>query len=436
MSNKNYKYFSRFNEIYEDPYEFFNNYLEGNISLLDIQKNCKTGKLNSETRSFIYKLFLNILPYNHPNSWKKTVTEQRNVYFTKLNKLLSKNEYILKFINCHSVKGTVIYEELFAQLPEEIKELLSLIKLDVVRTFQDLDLFHNNKIKELLTKILFVYSIDNPHPSYCQGMNEILGTLFLSVYPSLKYNKYSSEEMDKENNERITNKEMLYYFLFDEEYFEADLYTLFVELMSRDLTILYSYNDDKYKTINNNPTPDLKNITIEDLKKSVDSPLMIRIKKIFYIYLKSDMEYFEVLYKNIEPNLFLLRWILCMLNREISLKNIFWIWDCVFFYEFMEFSFNGNKEDVDNKDKIENDEQNEKISRLNFLDYICLSMIFDLKNEIMNADPSYILSKFLKYQNESNIKRIMKGAYKYSFSFNERKDFWNSEAIKNLKLLE
>ena len=324
MSNKNYKYFSRFNEIYEDPYEFFNNYLEGNISLLDIQKNCKTGKLN---------------------------------------KLLSKNEYILKFINCHSVKGTVIYEELFAQLPEEIKELLSLIKLDVVRTFQDLDLFHNNKIKELLTKILFVYSIDNPHPSYCQGMNEILGTLFLSVYPSLKYNKYSSEEMDKENNERITNKEMLYYFLFDEEYFEADLYTLFVELMSRDLTILYSYNDDKYKNINNNPTPDLKNITIEDLKKSVDSPLMIRIKKIFYIYLKSDMEYFEVLYKNIEPNLFLLRWILCMLNREISLKNIFWIWDCVFFYEFMEFSFNGNKEDVDNKDKIENDEKDEKISR-------------------------------------------------------------------------
>ena len=70
------------------------------------------------------------------------------------------------------------------------------------------------------------------------------------------------------------------------------------------------------------------------------------------------------------------------------------------------------------------------------MDYICLSMIFDLKNEIMNADPSYILSKFLKYQNESNIKRIMKGAYKYSFSFNERKDFWNSEAIKNLKLLE
>ena len=62
--------------------------------------------------------------------------------------------------------------------------------------------------------------------------------------------------------------------------------------------------------------------------------------------------------------------------------------------------------------------------------------LFDLKDEIINADPSYILSKFLKYQNESNIKKIMKEAFKYSFSFNKRKDFWNSEAIKNLKFLE
>ena len=65
---------------------------------------------------------------------------------------------------------------------------------------------------------------------------------------------------------------------------------------------------------------------LEDLKKSEESDLMKRIKKIFYIYLKNDQEYFELLNKSIEPNLFLLRWILCVLNREISLKNIFWIW--------------------------------------------------------------------------------------------------------------
>ena len=185
MSKINNEYLTRFNFVYEDPYKFFCDYLEGNITFSDIQKKCKNGKLNPETRCFIYKIFLNILPYNNPNSWKIVLCQKRDLYYQKLNTLLSKNENILKFINCHSIKGTKVYEELFALIPVEYKEILSLIKLDVDRTFQDLDLFHNNKIKELLTKILFVYSIDNPHPSYCQGMNEILGTLFLSFYPSL-----------------------------------------------------------------------------------------------------------------------------------------------------------------------------------------------------------------------------------------------------------
>ena len=413
----NKRYYSRFNENYESPFNFFFSYLEGNLNVSDIREKCMKRKITSETRGFIYKILLNILPYNNPNSWKNIVKEQRNLYYTKLNNLLSKNENIIKFINCHAIKGTKDYEDLFALLPIEIKELLSLIKLDVDRTFQDLDLFHNNKIKELLTKILFVYSIDNPHPSYCQGMNEILATLFLSLYPSLIFNKFSLEEIDKENNESISNKEILYYYLFGEEFFEADLFTIYSELMSRDLTVLYSYNEDKYRNINNNSNEDLNNLTIEDLERSKESHLMKRIKKIFYIYLKTDKEYFEILNKNIEPNLFLLRWILCMLNREISLKNILWIWDCVFFYEFMEFSFK------DMKDNIKNDEENKK-SRLNFLDYICLSMIFDLKKDVINSESSVILSKFLKYPNEKNIKNIIKDAFNYSQTFNERNNIW------------
>ena len=298
------------------------------------------------------------------------------------------------------------------------------------RTFQDLDLFHNNKIKELLTKILFVYSIDNPHPSYCQGMNEILGTLFLSFYPSLKFNKFSKEEIDKENNDIITNKEILYYFIVDEQFFEADLFTIYIELMSRNLTVLYSYNDDKYKNVKSFGAEDTKNLTLEDLKKSEESDLMKRIKKIFYIYLKNDQEYFELLNKSIEPNLFLLRWILCVLNREISLKNIFWIWDCILFYEFMEFTYERNNND----DNIKKDES-DKITRLNFLDYICLAMIFDLKKELINSEPSVILCKFLKYPNEKNMKKIMKEAFKYSVSFNERNNFWDSDAIKNFEFI-
>ena len=428
------KRFTRFNEIYENPYELYCSYLIGNLSLFDIGQKCKKGKLNSEFRPTIYKILLNILPFDKPGSWKKLVQEQREVYYTKLNNLLSQNENILKFINCHSIKGTKPYEDIYCLLPPSEKELLSLIKLDIDRTFQDLDLFHNEKIKEILTKILYVNSKDNPVPSYCQGMNEILGTLFFAFLPSIRYNKFTKEQNDTENNGNITNLEMLYYYIVDENHFEADLFTVYSELMSRDLTLLYTYNDDKYKNKNNAVVYDLKNLTSEDLIKSEESDLLKRIKKIFYIYLKKDKKYFDFLFGNIEPNIFLLRWILCMLDREISLKNVIWVWDCILFYEFVEFTIEKKNVNI-NEEKEEEAKEIGHISRLNFLDYVCLSMILDLKHDIINSESSVILCKFLKFPNEKNIKHIIKEAFNLSSAFNGGIDKFENEKIKKTKNL-
>ena len=46
-----------------------------------------------------------------------------------------------------------------------------------------------------------------------------------------------------------------------------------------------------------------------------------------------------------------------------------------------------------------------------------IAMIFDLKSDVINSEPSVILGKFLKYPNEKNIKKIMKEAFKYSKTF-------------------
>jgi hypothetical protein len=395
-------YFNRFNEIYEDPYEIFKNYLLGNISLSDIGQKCKKGRINQEFRPTLYKILLGILPYDKPGSWKKLVQKQRETYYTKLNKLLSQNENIIKFINCHYIKGSKPYEEIYCLLPKDQKEIISLIKLDIDRTFQDLDLFHNNTVKELLTKILYVNSIDNPDPSYCQGMNEILGTLFYVFLPSLRYNKFTKEQNARENNDKVTNVEMLYSFIVDDEHLEADLYTVYSELMSRDLTLLYTYNDERYRNKNNQVNYNLQNLTEEDLIKSEESDLLKRIKNIFYRLLKKiDSKYFEFLFGNIEPNLFLLRWLLCMLDREISLKNVLWVWDCILFYEFVEFTF--EKKNINETTETEKESKGH-ISRLNFLDFVCLSMILDLKRDIIHSDSSVALCKFLSIQ----MKRISK----------------------------
>ena len=335
---------------------------------------------------------------------------------------MSKSDLIIPFINCHALKGTKEYESLFRNIPEEDRDLLSLIKLDVDRTFQDLDLFHDDKVKEILCKILYVFSKDNPDPSYCQGMNEILGTLFYSFLSSFRFNKYTKEEQNENNNGKVTNEEILYAYLVDNNYIEADLFIIYTELMSRDMTLLYTYNDDKYRKKENEIKYDLKNLKEEDLELSNESDLIKRIKRIFYINLpKLDKEYFDYLIGSIEPNLFLLRWILCILDREISLKHVLWIWDTIFYYEFIEFTFiNKNSEKDSGKHH----------NRLNFLDMVCLSMILDLKPLVQSGDQSLILCRFMKFPDEKNIRQIIKDAVKLSSKFNGDIKIWNHEEAR------
>ena len=423
--SKEKKSLTRFNVIYEDPYKIFLKYLKGELNMFEIGQKCKNCQIYPEFRSILYRIFLGILPYNNPGIWKEQMEKKRKEYDEKLKKLLSKSENIIPFINCHALKGTNEYESLYKIIPEEDRELLSLIKLDVDRTFQDLDLFHDNKVKEILCKILYVFSKDNPEPSYCQGMNEILGTLFYSFLSSFRFNQFSIEEQKENNNGNITNEEMLYAYLVDNNFIEADLFIIYSELMSRDMTLLYTYNDDKYRKKEKEINYDIKNLKVEDLEKSNESDLIKRIKKIFYIDLPThDKEYFDFLYGSIEPNLFLLRWLLCILDREISLKHVLWIWDCVFFYEFVEFNFI--------KKNLEN-ESGKHLNRLNFLDMVCLAMILDLKPLVENNDQSLILCRFMKFPDEKNIRIIIKNAVQLAPKFNGDKNIWNNEEIKKSK---
>ena len=423
--SKEKKSLTRFNVIYEDPYKIFLKYLKGELNMFEIGQKCKNCQIYPEFRSILYRIFLGILPYNNPGIWKEQMEKKRKEYDEKLKKLLSKSENIIPFINCHALKGTNEYESLYKIIPEEDRELLSLIKLDVDRTFQDLDLFHDNKVKEILCKILYVFSKDNPEPSYCQGMNEILGTLFYSFLSSFRFNQFSIEEQKENNNGNITNEEMLYAYLVDNNFIEADLFIIYSELMSRDMTLLYTYNDDKYRKKEKEINYDIKNLKVEDLEKSNESDLIKRIKKIFYIDLPThDKEYFDFLYGSIEPNLFLLRWLLCILDREISLKHVLWIWDCVFFYEFVEFNFI--------KKNLEN-ESGKHLNRLNFLDMVCLAMIMDLKPLVENNDQSLILCRFMKFPDEKNIRIIIKNAVQLAPKFNGDKNIWNNEEIKKSK---
>jgi hypothetical protein len=144
--------------------------------------------------------------------------------------------------------------------------------------------------------------------------------------------------------------------------------------------------------------------------------LVKRIKRLFFIKLKEiDSGLFTDLVDKIDPEIFLLRWILCLLNREISLKNIVWLWDCIFFYELVEFTINNEEKDL---------------PRLNFLDSICISMILNIKEDLINCERGSVMMLLLQYPNEFNLREIIFNAIKLSKEI-FKKDIW-----ENGKLIE
>ena len=65
----------------------------------------------------------------------------------------------------------------------EDTDLKDLINKDLDRTHQEIDLFLQNKIKNILANVLYIRSKENSTISYRQGMNELFAIIFNAFYP-------------------------------------------------------------------------------------------------------------------------------------------------------------------------------------------------------------------------------------------------------------
>jgi TBC1 domain family protein 5 len=77
--------------------------------------------------------------------------------------------------------------------------LRDLIRQDIDRTLQDLEIFTDYEVKENLKNILYLWAKDNNEFSYRQGMNEILAIIVIAFLSEARqaptYNlEYSEEE--------------------------------------------------------------------------------------------------------------------------------------------------------------------------------------------------------------------------------------------------
>ena len=189
-----------------------------------------------------------------------------------------------------------MWEDPLKNMPSSEYKIFKLISVDIPRTLPRLKLFSEEKIQNIMTRILFVWSIRHQNIGYVQGFNDLCTpfvVVFLSQYIDLNCNNLSIYDEDTFNS--IGQEE-----LFE---IEADSFGCFSSMMNK-IQNNYIYNQ-----------PALQKMVekLEDIIKLVDSEMLDHFER-------QEIKFMQ----------FSFRWMNCSLMREFSLKLIIRLWDTYF----------------------------------------------------------------------------------------------------------
>ncbi|VWU53113.1 GTPase-activating protein, putative, partial [Hepatocystis sp. ex Piliocolobus tephrosceles] len=286
-------------------------------------------------RRVYWPLLLGVYNYNTLDNLTREVQKKRNIYKR------DKEEYIIKQTNLNIQKlDPQIFHPLSSDdknpwtLKQKNQELKEQIKQDILRTYSEKKIFQNEKIRDVLNNILFIWAKKNPNVSYKQGMNEIVAILFIIIYREQVNNDFfnfeTKEEQGNEQEQWLNNEEAAekcninkyfyknYCILFDKEEIESDTYILFDHLMNIGMKYLFKSTEEK-------KAQGSKNLSCKTV-------LLQKCTYVFHKLLKnSDKQlYNHLISLSIEPQIFLLRWIRLFFCREFQIDDTLILWDSIF----------------------------------------------------------------------------------------------------------
>ena len=386
----------------------FSNYFlnSEDMSILNLKfiNLCKNSNLeNEQIRPMAWKIFLKVLPSKenvYIKTWiEKTISDREKFEKIKLNENINSIKYKGDPLTIIAQNKNNNWNKFF-----DGHKLKVIIGKDINRTFQNLKLFQDNYVKELLTDILFYWSIqpENKKMSYRQGMNDLLSILFFAFFPyyfsinnnnknnnniSSFYTKEEKEKLISYCKEPIKNARQIYLFFHDEKYLIHDLFTIFSNMMSFGIKKLFETPLD----MSNNSAliqEDFLNFKMEE--KEIDI-VYKRALDIYHNMLRNyDEQLFSHLIKNkIDPTTYMVRWLRCLFCREFSYKVCIQLWDIIFLEEFFQ------------SDK-----------KFQFVDYICIAMYENVKSSIIKSKEEEILQLLFKYPQIDSPFELIKNAYK------------------------
>ena len=184
--------------------EFVRDLIQGN-GVDNFRKYSLTGELDKyHIRGMAWKIFMEVLPETETlDQWIETLDNLRNKYKSKAKLLLKTQKFKGDPLSgmAMDTSGKETWNSYYAD-----NDTKKLINLDLDRTFQELAIFHDNKVKSNLGDILFIWSKENSDVGYQQGMNDILAVSFLALYPCYFKNtkKLSKDQIINLSSEQIS----------------------------------------------------------------------------------------------------------------------------------------------------------------------------------------------------------------------------------------
>ena len=348
-------------------------------------KNCKLSKYE---RDFTWLFFLGIIPFKNSSSWKKKISLEREKYSNLRNKYITKD--IEDFIELNRTKDSYKYDSYKEIITKEEFDLLHLIKVDTDRTYQENEIFLLDIVKKKLISVLYIYAKENPKYGYKQGMGDICGVFLYVLYKEV----YLKNGFEKDETTTLYS-----IFHSNNVYLEYDLYLAFVKFMSKGINEFFLYNTEKYKNsiLGSKSIEEKIQLSYDDINNCEDSELKKRAYILYYhSFKKVEPDFYNLIYKDVYPELFLVKWYLCIFTREFKLDEVIYLWDLIIMYEFAESKLL----------------KKENIKRhFNFIDCIALSMLIYCKPDIIKKDDiNEIMSSIMHYKTEISIEKICKKA--------------------------
>ena len=378
--------YSNFKFHYKEPSKAF-------LKDIDLIKKCK---LTNTERSLIWLLFLDIIPFNNPSQWNKIISLARESYSKLRDKYITKE--IETFIELKRAKDSILYDSYNTILKKENFDLLNLIKIDVQRTYQEDEIFKLDIVKKKLVTVLYIYAKENLEAGYQQGMGDICGVFLYVLYKEF-YLKSGFEKDELSSLYSLIHSNNVY--------LEYDLYLIFDKFMRKGIASFFLYNTSKYKEniLGSKSIEEKLKLSFDDIINSNDSELKKRIYILYYINFKQfDPKFFDLLKNYVYPELFMLRWFLCVFTREFKLSQVVLIWDLIIMYEYVETH-------LLKKELLK--------THLNFIEGAALSMLIHFKPFIIQKeDKNEILSGIMHFPEDISIDKICKKAIEVYLKLN------------------